>query len=450
MPVYKYRAATRQGDVVENRIEAANKFILLKKLKQSELLPISITSINVKSSKKINKQKRNLETSNSVLKQVRAEQIRKNMDGKEDTFWKKANAFLNKGKKITKKDIKVFTQNFYLLKKANFNNIHALSTVLETIENPTLKAIVEDILLGVEAGENIYTTMEYYSSVFPPIYINMIKVGEMSGALTNALEQSVQYLEDTEEMNRKLKSILIPNIIQFVGLFVLLVIGTIVAMPMLQGVLDQFGSKDQLPKMTIQFSNFLDFVISIWYVPVGIIVAVTAVIVWYVHTPKGKYKFHLFKYKMPVFGKLIYAIDFSRLCQSILLNLKNGMRIQEALETGKNVSNNLVMLSIIESAINNTVTGQSWIEPFEESGLSTPMITEMLKIGMQTDLTEMMEKLVAYMQIDIDEIMQRVIKILPQIVYLIVGVMLIFVVIVVLVPMINMYMGGWMFSAFDI
>lgn len=450
MPVYKYRAATRQGDVVENRIEAANKFILLKKLKQSELLPISITSINVKSSKKINKQKRNLETSNSVLRQVRAEQIRKNMDGKEDTFWKKANEFLNKGKKITKKDIKVFTQNFYLLKKANFNNIHALSTVLETIENPTLKAIVEDILLGVEAGENIYTTMEYYSSVFPPIYINMIKVGEMSGALTNALEQSVHYLEDTEEMNRKLKSILVPNIIQFVGLFVLLVVGTIVAMPMLQGVLEQFGSKDKLPKMTIQFSNFLDFVISIWYVPVGIIVAVTAVIVWYVHTPKGKYKFHLFKYKMPVFGKLIYAIDFSRLCQSILLNLRNGMRIQEALETGKNVSNNLVMLSIIESAINNTVTGQSWIEPFEESGLSTPMITEMLKIGMQTDLTEMMEKLVAYMQIDIDEIMQRIIKILPQIVYLIVGVMLIFVVIVVLVPMINMYMGGWMFSAFDL
>ncbi len=450
MPVYKYRAATKQGDVVENRVEVANKFILLKKLKQSELLPISITSINVKSNKKINKQKRNLETSNSVLKQVRAEQIRKNMEGKEDSFLKKANAFLNKGKKITKKDIKVFTQNFFLLKKANFNNIHALSTVLETIENPTLKAIVEDILLGVEAGENIYTTMEYYSSVFPPIYVNMIKVGEMSGALTNALEQAVNYLEETEAMNRKLKSILVPNIIQFVGLFVLLIVGTIVAMPMLQGVLDQFGSKDQLPKMTIQFSKFLDFVISIWYVPVGIIVAVAAVIIWYVHTPKGKYKFHLFKYKMPVFGKLIYAIDFSRLCQSILLNLKNGMRIQDALETGKNVSNNLVMLSIIESAINNTVTGQSWIEPFEESGLSTPMITEMLKIGMQTDLTEMMEKLVAYMQIDIDEIMQRIIKILPQIVYLIVGVMLIFVVIVVLVPMINMYMGGWMFSAFDI
>lgn len=447
MPVYRYKAATKQGDLVENRIEAANKYVLLKKLKQSELLPISITSINVKVNKKVNKQKRNLETSNSVLKQVRAEQIRRGMDEKQNSTLYKINAFLNKGKKITKKDIKVFTQNFFLLKKANFNNIHALSTVLETIENQTLKAIVEDILLGVEAGDNIYTTMEYYSSVFPPIYINMIKVGELSGTLTDSLGQALEYLEETEAMNKKIRGILVPNILQFVGLLILLIVGTLVAMPMLQGVLDEFGAKDQLPKTTVAFSNFLNFVISIWYIPVAVIAAVVLTIVWYVHTPKGRYNFHLFKYKMPIFGKLIYAIDFSRLCQSILLNLKNGMRIQDALETSKNVSNNLVMLSIIEAAINNTVTGQSWIEPFEESGLSTPMITEMLKIGMQTDLTEMMEKLVAYMQIDIDEIMQRIIKVLPQVVYLIVGVMIIFVVVVVLVPMISIYMGGWMFEA---
>ena len=448
MPVYKYRAATRKGDVVENRVEVANKYLLLKKLKQSDLLPISITSIHVKSNKKINKQKRNIETTNSILKQVRAEQNMRNL--REKSFSYKVTTFLNKGKRITKKDIKIFTQNLFLLKKANFNNIHALSTVLETVENQTLKAIIEDILLGVEAGENMYTTMEYYASVFPPIYVNMIKVGELSGALTNALEQALNYLEDSEALNRKIKGILLPNIAQFIGLFILLIVGTIVAVPMLQGLLDQFGAKDALPKITVNFSNFLNTVIRIWYIPVAIIVAIVGIIVWYVHTPQGKYKFHLFKYRMPIFGNLIYAIDFSRLCQSILLNLKNGMRIQEALETGKNVSNNLVMLSMIETAINNTVTGESWIEPFENSGLSTPMITEMLKIGMQTDLVEMMEKLVAYMQIDIDEIMQRVMKILPQIVYLIVGAMLIFVVVVVLVPMLQIYMGGWMFDAMGI
>lgn len=58
---------------------------------------------------------------------------------------------------------------------------------------------------------------------------------------------------------------------------------------------------------------------------------------------------------MPVFGSLIFAIDFSRVMRAMLLNLNNGMRIQEALEVGKNVSKNYVLLSIIEASINNII-----------------------------------------------------------------------------------------------
>lgn len=447
MPAYKYRAATRTGDIVEYRTDAPNKITLLKKLKNNGLYPISVISINAKSDKKVKKQKRNIETSNSVLKQVRAEQIEKSMNKKE-SWYKRLDEKLRKNQAIKKRDIQVFTQNFYLLKKANFNNIQALSTVIEAIDNPSLKVIIEDILLGVEAGENMYTTMEYYGSIFPPIYVNMIKVGELSGSLTNALEQAVQYLEDTEAMNKKLREILIPNLVQFILLIVLAVGGTIFSVPMIQGVFDSFGSSAELPAITMWFSNFLDTITQIWYIPVTIILAIVASVMIYIRTPKGRYNFHYFKYKMPIFGKLIYAIDFSRLIKSIVLNLKNGLRIQDALETSRNISNNLVMLSLIESAINNILIGQSWIEPFEQSGLSTPMITEMLKIGMQTDLTEMMEKLDEYMQIDIDNIIQKVIKVLPQIVSIFVGAVLIFVVLVVLVPMIQVYMGGWMLSEY--
>ena len=447
MPVYKYRAATKTGQIVEYKADAQNRYVLLKKLKTNELYPISIIQMSGRSDKKIKKQKRNIETSNSVLKQVRAEQIQKNMN-KKNSFYKQLDEKLKSHQTIKKRDIQVFTQNFYLLKKANFNNIQALSTVIDTIDNLSLRAIVEDILLGVEAGENMFTTMEYYGSVFPPIYINMIKVGELSGSLTNALEQAVAYLEDTEAMNKKIRGILIPNIVQFIALILLAVIGTIISVPMIQGVFDSFGSNAELPAATVWFSNFLDTVSQIWYIPVGIIAAVVASIIAYIRTPKGKYKFHYFKYRMPVFGKLIYAIDFSRLIQSITLNLKNGLRIQDALETSRNISNNLVMLSLIESAINNILIGQSWIEPFEQSGLSTPMITEMLKIGMQTDLTEMMEKLNEYMQIDIDNIIQKVIKVLPQIVSIFVGAVLIFVVVVVVVPLIQVYMGGWMLEGY--
>ena len=153
---------------------------------------------------------------------------------------------------------------------------------------------------------------------------------------------------------------------------------------------------------------------------------------------------------MPIFGELIYAIDFSRVMKAMLLNLKNGVRIQEAIEISKNVVQNQVMLAMLETSINNILIGSSWIEPFEKSGLSKSMETEMLKIGMQTDLTEMMEKLVNYMETDIDNIMAKIMKTLPQVVYAIVGVVLIFFVLVVLVPCIQVYMGNFLFSAYGV
>jgi type IV pilus assembly protein PilC len=294
----------------------------------------------------------------------------------------------------------------------------------------------------------MYTTMEYYSDVFPYIYINMIKVGELSGSLTNSLKQAIKYLDDSANINKKIKAILVPNIVQFVLLLVLLVVGTLFAIPAIENVFETVGSKDTLPAVTLWFRDFLNIVIEYWYVPTAIIVGVAIGIIMYIRTPKGKYNFDYFKYTMPVFGKLIFSLDFSRLMRAMLLNLNNGMRIQEALEVSKNITKNYVMLSIIETSINNILIGQSWIEPFEKSGLPSPMITEMLKIGMKTDLSEMMEKLLEYMEIDIDNTIDKITKVLPQIVYCIVGVVLIFFVLVVLVPCVELYMGNFLFSAY--
>ena len=230
----------------------------------------------------------------------------------------------------------------------------------------------------------------------------------------------------------------------------MLIVGTLVAIPAIQGIFDELGTKETLPAITLWFADFINKVIKYWYLPTTVVLAIVAGILFYINTPKGKYNFHYFKYKMPIFGELIYALDFSRLMKAMLLNLRNGMRIQEALEVSKNVVQNYVMLSIIETSINNILIGSSWIEPFEKSGLSKSMTTEMLKIGMQTDLTEMMEKLVEYMEIDIDNIMGKIMKALPQVVYAIVGAVLIFFVLVVLVPCIQVYMGNFLFSAYGV
>ena len=446
MPEYVYRAVTDKGLKVRNRVEDSSKQSLIRRLKHNGLMPIQVVQVGY-NSKKNKRTKRNINNMEDIMKTANTTNILNNSNRKNLSLIEKINLKLAATEKITNRDLVIFTQNFYLLKKANFNNIHALNTIIESTENLSLRGIIEDILAGVEGGDYMYTTMEYYSNIFPEIYINMIKVGELSGSLTNSLKQAVRYLDDSADISKKVKKIVIPNVLQLIGLIIMLVVGTLVAVPAIQGVYDQVGSKDQINPITLWFSDFIKGVIANWYIPVGIIAIIAVGIIFYINTPRGKYNFHYFKYTMPIFGKLIYSLDFSRFIKAMMLNLDNGMRIQDALEVSKNVVSNYVFLSMVETAINNILIGQSWIDPFEKSGLSSSMITEMVKIGMQTDLSEMMQKLVEYMEIDINNTLDKIMKVMPQVMYSIVGVALIFFVLVVLVPLLEVYMGTFLFSA---
>lgn len=452
MPAFQYKAIdNRTGQIIKNTVNGVTKQELYKMLKNNGLTPIDIQqALEVTANKQPVKKHR---SSEEILRDLSPDQVRliynsnssvkktKSMTAQSKRISK------NRGHKITTRDIIIFTQNFLLLKKADFNNIHALETVISSTENAKFKSILEDILAGVESGENMYTTMEYYSDIFPVIYVNMIKVGELSGALIKSLEQAMEYLETSNALAKRVKKIVLPNVIQFVGMLGLLIGGTIFIIPTIQKVFDSMGSTEQLPWITQKFSEFLNSLKYWWYYPVALITIAVIAIMAYIRTPKGRYQWHLFKYKAPIFGPLIYAVDFSRVMKAISLNLKNGMRIQQALEVSKNVAKNNVMLSILETSINNCLIGKSWVEPFEESGFGNAMSAEMLKVGMQTDLPKMMDKLMEFIESDIDTILQRIMKVLPEVSYILVGVVLIFFVCVVLVPCIQVYMGGFMFSS---
>ena len=192
MAVYRYRALTPNGVIVTNRIEENNRSAVIKKLKRNNLTPIHIAEQIAITKKPTKTNKRNIKDIEDIMKNANTTNLLANREKNRQSYIQKINQALSKTEKITNRDIVIFTQNFYLLKKANFNNIHALSTIIESTENYLFKGILEDILAGVEAGENMYTTMEYYSNVFPYIYINMIKVGELSGSLTTSLEQAVK------------------------------------------------------------------------------------------------------------------------------------------------------------------------------------------------------------------------------------------------------------------
>ena len=192
MPQYVYRAITREGIIVRNRVESSSKQNLIKKLKSGNLLPIDIVQVGYGINKNKVAKKKNVTDIDEILKNANSATINQGKAKKRSTYEKLSMA-LSTQQKITTRDIMIFTQNFYLLKKADFNNIHALSTIIENTENFTFRSILEDILAGVEAGEYMYTTMEYYSNVFPYIYDKSWRTFRFLNSITSTGGKILRY-----------------------------------------------------------------------------------------------------------------------------------------------------------------------------------------------------------------------------------------------------------------
>ena len=155
MPEYVYRAVTNKGLIVKNKVEDVNKQSLVKRLKSNGLTPIQVVQVGYMAKKNTKRKKKNIANMEDIMKSAGSTNILKNDARNNLSLKEKINLKLAATEKITNRDLVIFTQNFYLLKKANFNNIHALNTIIESTENLSLRGILEDILAGIE-GRRLY------------------------------------------------------------------------------------------------------------------------------------------------------------------------------------------------------------------------------------------------------------------------------------------------------
>lgn len=117
MAVYRYRALTPNGVIVSNKIEENNRSAVIKKLKRNNLTPINITQQISIAKKPVKTNKRNVKDIEELMKNVNTSSIIANREKNRESYIQKINNALAKTEKITTRDLVIFTQNFYLLKK---------------------------------------------------------------------------------------------------------------------------------------------------------------------------------------------------------------------------------------------------------------------------------------------------------------------------------------------
>ncbi len=470
MPVYDYRAITKRGEVIKDKLEIeGNEKDVRLKLLSTGLRPISIKKRAFDLQKTIEKIKpkpknkkvaialNDTEIKNAA--ELRKEQIAKEKE-KLEAKKSKARKLLDKSidinidlsfiKGVTEDDVISFTEMFLLLKKTNFTNMRAMTTMYANAENGPMKHIIEDIINGLEAGSYIYATMEYYNKVFPPIYVGIIRVGELSGSLTNSLEQGLKYLEDTKRIRKAVRKALVGPLLQSAALLLGGILAIIFGIPVLQDMYASYGLTDQIPEITMAVSRAIDWGLANWYIIVGVVIAIVTGFIFWKSTTVGRYAWDKFKISLPIFGQLILKLQLQKFFVAIQINLQNGARLQEAIEQSRNVVTNTVVLAAVEAADANLIVGDPWIEPFETMPKFPGMVLEMLRIGMETDMNEMITNILRFMEEDIRITIERITKVLPNVSMAFMGIILIGFVIVVLKPIMEVYMGSFLFDAYGI
>lgn len=468
MPVYEYRAVTKLGTVINNRMEVEGSEQTVKKmLKEKGMRPIYVKKrtfdVQAILNRAIPKQKNKkaaIMIDDSVLKETsihRSEESEKKKilsfqkpKGKQSILKQQVDIDLSFLDRVKYDDVISFTQMFLLLKKANFTNMRAMTTMYANAENAAMKRILEDIVNGLESGSYIYSTMEYYKKVFPEIYVSIIKVGELSGSLVNSLEQALKYLEDNKRITRSVRKALVGPLVQSALLIIGGVLALIFGIPVMENMYASYGLTDQIPAITMAASRFIDWLLVHWYLVVAVIGALVGLFIFWKSTPAGRYMWDRFKISMPIFGQLILKLQLQKFFVAVQINLQNNARLQDAIELSKNVLSNTVILAAVEAAEANLLTGDSWIEPFETMPKFSPMILEMLRIGMETDMNEMIGSILNFMEEDIQITISAITKVLPNVSTAFMGVILIGFVVIILQPIIEVYMGSFLFDAYNI
>jgi type IV pilus assembly protein PilC len=215
----------------------------------------------------------------------------------------------------------------------------------------------------------------------------------------------------------------------------------------MQDMYASYGLTDQIPEATMAAANFIYWCGDHWYILIAAVVGVAVLFSLWKRSPSGKYTWDNFKISMPIFGPLILRLQIQKFFVAVNINLRNNARLQDAIAECKTVVTNDVIRAAVEAAEANLIVGESWIEPFENMKRFPPMIMEMLRIGMETEMSMMIENILNFIDEDIRITIERITKVLPNVSMGFMGIILIGFVVIILKPIMEVYMGSFLFEA---
>lgn len=268
-------------------------------------------------------------------------------------------------------------------------------------EKSAQRQVCKDLSDRIVNGESFSVALSAHQETFPPLYANMVRAGESSGAMVEVLRRLVDHYERTDSMKGKIKSALsYPCVVLAFG--VVAVIAALVwIVPQFQKVFDSMGAQLPLPtRMLIAMSH--GFKAYWWAIAGGIGLAVAGFRKWK-RTPAGRLKIDGWKLKVPLIKGIVANGIYSSLAFTLKTLMSNGVNVLQALKIAEETCGNAVIGQALANARKRVTDGTSISGPLAASGAFPRMMTDMLAVGEQAgSMTSSLEHIGVRYQKDMD------------------------------------------------
>jgi type II secretion system protein F len=392
MTQYSFRATDRNGQQQTGVLDAANEAAVIQKLREQNLLPISINATRESRSTR--------------------------------SFKFKMALF----KRASRRDVLEFTSKLSTLADAGIQLDRCLAISAELTESDRMREIVKEVRRNVQGGSSFGDALGRHPKVFSRLYVNMVKSGEAGGVLEVILQRLSGFLESSQLIRDEIVSASIyPAILISVGSIVVAFMVTFV-LPKFTLIFTNMGA--DLPTPTKILVNLVTFLKSSWiFVLVGIVL-IAAALRQYIKTEDGRMTWDRLKLKMPMIGALVQKIEIARFARTLGTLVRSGVPILQALAIVKETLTNRVISSSLLAVYGRLKEGGGLANPLKDAGCFPPLAIHMIAVGEETGSFEtMLLKVADTYENDVRVSIKRVMGIIEPALILVMGIVVGFIVV---------------------
>jgi len=362
MPIFNWKGKTRQGAVKKGEMEAASEEAVMAQLRAQMLVPVTV--------------------------KLKPKDISEYF-----TFLKK---------KITTKDLVIFTRQFATMIDAGLPLVQCLQILGDQQENPTFKVIIREIKQDVEQGSTFADALGKHDPPFDALFVNLVSAGEIGGILDTIMNRLAVYLEKADALARKVRGAMVyPTtvLVVAIGVVILLLVKVI---PTFEKMFEDFGGELPGPtQMVVNLSHFMQE----W---IGPFLGVIFLLVFsFSQARKRSRKFRrqtdsLFL-KAPLFGPLLRKVAVARFTRTLGTMIASGVPILDGLDIVAKTAGNIIIEEALIEVRSAIAEGKTIAEPLSESDVFPGMVVQMIAVGEETGAMEtMLSKIADFYDEEVD------------------------------------------------